>query len=57
MTVLMTLEQSVQSLTDTVLGSEGLQGRLAVVERTIRNGSVVGTVSWYFWIFSRLSHV
>jgi hypothetical protein len=45
MTVLMTLEQSVQSLTDTVLGSEGLQGRLAVVERTIRNGSVVGTVS------------
>jgi hypothetical protein len=43
--VLVTLEQDVRTLSDAVLGSQGLQIKLAAVERTIRNGTMAGTVS------------
>jgi hypothetical protein len=43
--VLVTLEEKVQTVFDTVLGSQGLQIKLAAVERTVRNGTVAGTVS------------
>lgn len=43
--VLVTLEQDVQTLSDAVLGSQGLQIKVASVERTIRNGTMAGIVS------------
>jgi hypothetical protein len=45
--VLVTLEQNVQMLLDTVLGSQGLQTKLAAVEKAVRNGTLAGTVSLY----------
>ena len=46
--VLMTLEQDVQTLSDVVFGSQGLQVKLATMERTLINGTVTGNVScWY----------
>lgn len=43
--VLVTLEQNVQILLDAVLGTQGLQTKLASVEKAVRNGSLSGTVS------------
>jgi hypothetical protein len=43
--VLVTWEQNVQVLFDTVLGSQGLQTKLAVVEKGVKNGTLAGTVS------------
>jgi hypothetical protein len=44
--VLVTLEEKIQTLFDTVFGSQGLQIKLAAVERTVRNGTGAGIVSW-----------
>jgi len=44
-TVLLTLEQDVQTLSDAVLGSQGLQIKLAAMERSILNGTMAGSVS------------
>ncbi|GFG35967.1 hypothetical protein Cfor_02931, partial [Coptotermes formosanus] len=46
--VLVTLEQDVQTLSDAVLGSQGLQIKVASVERTIRNGTMagIGSPTW-----------
>jgi hypothetical protein len=44
--VLVTLEEKIQTVFDTVLGSQGLQMKLAAVERTVRNGTAAGIVSW-----------
>ncbi|XP_021927790.1 cubilin [Zootermopsis nevadensis] len=41
--VLVTLEQNVQILLDAVLGTQGLQTKLASVEKAVRNGSLAGT--------------
>jgi hypothetical protein len=46
--VLVTLEQNVQVLFDTVLGSQGLQTKLAAVEKAVRNGTLAGTVSSHY---------
>jgi hypothetical protein len=43
--VLVTLEEKIQTVFDTVLGSQGLQIKLAAVEKTVRNGTVAGIVS------------
>jgi hypothetical protein len=43
--VLATLEEKIQTVFDTVLGSQGLQMKLAVLERTVRNGTAAGIVS------------
>jgi len=44
-TVLLPLEQDVQTLADAVFGLKGLQIKMAAVERSIINGTVAGTVS------------
>jgi hypothetical protein len=43
--VLVTLEEKIQTVFDTVLGSQGLQIKLAALERTVRNGTAAGIVS------------
>jgi hypothetical protein len=43
--VLLTLEQDVQTLSDAVFGTQGLQIKVAAVERSMLNGTMVGTVS------------
>jgi hypothetical protein len=43
--VLVTLEEKIQTVFDTVLGSQGLQIKLAAVERAVRNGTGAGIVS------------
>jgi hypothetical protein len=43
--VLVTLEEKVQTVFDTVLGSEGLQRKLTAVENTVRNSTAAGIVS------------
>jgi len=44
--VLLTMEQDVQTLSDAVFGSQGLQIKVAAVERSIINGTMAGTVSF-----------